>query len=79
MAAKIWTITEAKSKLDELIDLACSHGPQAITRRGRTAAVVVAAEEWARKAKRAANLAEFFAASPPHGSGLEVPRLKEPE
>jgi prevent-host-death family protein len=79
MAAKIWTIPEAKSKLDELIDLACSHGPQMITRRGRTAAVVVAAEEWEPKAKRAGNLAEFFAASPLRGSGLEVPRAKEPE
>jgi prevent-host-death family protein len=77
MPAKIWTVAEAKSKLSEVIDLARSRGPQTITRNGRTAVVVVAAEEWERKTKRTGNLAEFFAASPLHGSGLKVRRLKD--
>jgi prevent-host-death family protein len=77
MPAKIWTVAEAKSKLSEVIDLARSRGPQTITRNGRTAVVVVAAEEWERKTKRTGNLAEFFAASPLQGSGLKVRRLKD--
>ena len=77
MPAKIWTVAEAKSKLSEVIDLAQSRGPQTITRNGRTAVVVVAAEEWERKTKRTGNLAEFFAASPLRGSGLKVQRLKD--
>ena len=40
------------------------------------AAVVVSAEEWARKTRRVGNLAEFFAASPLRGSGPEVERDK---
>src|SRR6266700_3207404 len=68
MPAKIWTVAEAKSKLSEVIDLAQSRGPQTITRNGRTAVVVVSAEEWERKTKRSGNLAEFFAASPLRGS-----------
>jgi hypothetical protein len=54
-----------------------SEGPQTITRNGRTAAVVVGAEEWQRKTKRVGNLAEFFAASPLRESGLKVRQLKE--
>jgi prevent-host-death family protein len=52
MAAKIWTVAEAKSTLGELIDLARSRGQQTIARNGRTAVVVAAAEEWERKIKR---------------------------
>jgi len=69
-----WTVAAAKAKLSEVIDLARSHGPQTITRNGRTAVVVVAAEEWQRKTRRSGNLAEFFAASPLHKSGLTIAR-----
>jgi prevent-host-death family protein len=77
MAAQTWTVAEAKAKFSEVIERAKSEGPQTITRNGRTAAVVVAAEEWQRKTKRRGNLAEFFAASPLRASGLKVRRLKE--
>ncbi len=76
MGAPNWTVAEAKAKFSEIIERAMSEGPQTITRKGRTAAVVVGAEEWQRKTKRAGNLAEFFAASPLRGSQLKVPRHK---
>jgi prevent-host-death family protein len=76
MGAQNWTVAEAKAKFSEIIDRAMSEGPQTITRRGRTAAVVVGAEEWQRKTKRTGNLAEFFAGSPLRGSGLKVRRPK---
>ena len=34
-------------------------------------------EEWERKTKRSGNLAEFFAASPLRGSGIEVERVAD--
>jgi prevent-host-death family protein len=71
-----WTVAEAKAKFSEIIERAMSEGPQTITRKGRTAAIVVGAEEWQRKTKRAGNLAEFFAGSPLRGSKLKVRRLK---
>jgi len=77
MGADVWTVAEAKAKFSELIDRAQTDGPQTITRNGRTAVVVVAAEEWQRKTKRSGNLAEFFAASPLRGSGLKVKRIKD--
>src|SRR5215831_1650943 len=64
MSAQTWTVAEAKAKFSELLEKAKSDGPQKITKHGRTTAVVVAAEEWERKAERKVNLAEFLAASP---------------
>lgn len=72
----MWTVAEAKAKFSEVIDRALREGPQIITRNGRTAAVIVGADEWQRKSARVGNLAEFFAASPLRGSGLKLRRLK---
>jgi prevent-host-death family protein len=77
MNADTWTVAQAKAKLSEVIERAQSGGPQTITRNGRTAAVVVAAEEWERKTKRVGSLADFFAASPLRGSGLRIRRAKD--
>jgi prevent-host-death family protein len=60
MGSQVWTVAEAKAKFSEIIERAMSEGPQTITRKGRTAAVVVGAEEWQRKTRRVGNLAEFF-------------------
>ena len=76
MSDDAWTVADAKAKLSEVIERARTEGPQAITRHGRTAVVVVAAEEWERKTRRTGSLAEFFAASPLRGSGLKASRVK---
>jgi len=77
MSEDTWTVAEAKAKFSEVLDQAQAVGPQTITRSGRTAAIIVSAEEWARKTKRSGNLAEFFATSPLHGSKLKVVRAKD--
>jgi prevent-host-death family protein len=77
MTAATWTVAEAKARLSEVIERARSGGPQTITKNGRTAVVVVDAEEWERKARRSGNLAEFFAVSPLRKSGLKIKRSKE--
>ncbi len=76
MNSPIWTVAQAKAKFSEIIDRAMSEGPQTITRKGRTAAVLVGAEEWQRKTKRVGTLADFFANSPLRGSGLKIRRMK---
>ena len=76
MSTPNWTVAEAKAKFSEIIERAMREGPQTITRKGRTAAVVVGAEEWERKTKRVGTLAEFFAGSPLRGSKLKVRRSK---
>ena len=60
MNAQTWTVAQAKAKFSEVIDRAMSEGPQTVTRKGRTAVVVVDAEEWNRKTKRVGTLADFF-------------------
>jgi prevent-host-death family protein len=77
MSTDIWTVAEAKAKFSELIERARSAGPQAITKNGRRAVVVVAADEWERKTRHTDNLAEFFAASPLRGSGMRVRRITD--
>jgi len=76
MSTHTWTVAEAKAKFSEVIDKAQSDGPQTITRNGRTTAVIVAAEEWAKKTKRKGTLADFLAASPLRGSGVRIKRLR---
>ena len=76
MGADAWTVAQAKAKFSEVIDKARSLGPQTITRNGRKAAVIVAADEWQRKTRRKGNLAEFFASSPLRRSGLKIDRLR---
>jgi prevent-host-death family protein len=77
MDSVTWTVAEAKAKFSELIDKALSRGPQIVTRSGRKAVVIVAADEWERKTKRTGNLAEFLAASPLRGSRLKVRRSRD--
>jgi prevent-host-death family protein len=72
MSSHTWTVPEAKAKFSKLLDKANSEGPQRITKHGRTIAVVVAVEEWERKAERKDNLAEFLTSSPLRGSGLKI-------
>jgi len=72
MADHAWTVAEAKAKFSEVMEKAKSEGPQTITRNGRRAAVLVAAEEWERRMKRKGTLADFFAASPLRGSGIKI-------
>jgi prevent-host-death family protein len=75
--AKAWTIADAKAHLSEVVESALKKGPQIITRHGRKAVVVVAAEEWERKTHRKGTLADFFAASPLRDSGLEIERPQD--
>jgi prevent-host-death family protein len=77
MSSQTWTVAKAKAKFSEVIERAMADGPQTITRNGRTAAVIVGADEWQRKTKRVGNLAEFFAQSPLRESGLKIRRIKD--
>lgn len=74
MPKAIWTLAAAKAKFSEIVEKAHSQGPQTVTRHGRSAVVIVSAEEWERKTRRSGNLAEFFAELPLRGSGLKVKR-----
>ena len=71
-----WTLAGAKARLSEVVDRAQA-GPQTITRNGKPSAVIVSAEEWARKTLRKGTLAEFLLASPLRGGDLELERQRD--
>jgi prevent-host-death family protein len=50
-AGGTWTLAGARARLSEVIDRAQA-GPQTITRNGKPSAVIVSAEEWARRTAR---------------------------
>lgn len=70
------TLQDAKNKFSAVVDAALAGRPQAVSRRGKPAVVVVAAEEYTRliEAARAArgSFADHLAAFP----GLEDERIK---
>ncbi len=72
-----WTVAAAKARFSEMIDKAMSSGPQAITRNGKRAAVVVSAEEWERKTRRKGTLLEFFQSAPEGFADLDLERLRD--
>ena len=71
-----WTVADAKARLSEVIERAQTD-PQIITRHGKPSAVVVSAEEWARKTVRKGTLAEFLLASPLRGTDLDLERVRD--
>lgn len=70
------TVADAKARLSEVIERAQTD-PQIITRHGKPSAVIVSAEEWARKTTRKGTLAEFLLASPLRGADLDLERVRD--
>lgn len=76
-----WQLQAAKARFSEVFRLTRSQGPQWITRGGKEAVVVVAAEEFerlTRRRKQSGSLTEFFAKSPLAGVELNLERNPDP-
>lgn len=56
-----WKLQDAKNRFSELVDTALTKGPQRVTRRGKSAVVVVAADEFDAMQRVAAPLKDFVA------------------
>ena len=71
-----WKLQDAKARFSEVFRLARARGPQRVTRHGKDAVVVLAAEEYERLSgrHRRESLVQFFAGSPLVGSGINVKR-----
>ena len=65
----MWTLQDAKARFSAVVDAALAGEPQAVTRRGKPAVVVVGVEEWARTvaAAQATGFAAHLAAIPRGG------------
>jgi prevent-host-death family protein len=59
-----WQLQVAKQRFSELVQRALDEGPQMVTRRGKEAVVVIAAEEYRRLAGREPDFKQFLLAAP---------------
>jgi antitoxin Phd len=69
-----WQLQQAKAKFSELVQRAIEDGPQTVTRRGKPAVVVVAAEEFERLRELTPTLKDLLLECPLEGIDLERPR-----
>jgi antitoxin Phd len=79
-ADRNWQLQTAKARFSELFRKARAEGPQWVTRQGKDAVVVVAAEEFQRlraRSRQPESLVEFFAKSPLAGANLELDRPRD--
>jgi prevent-host-death family protein len=72
-----WQLQEAKNKLSEVIQAAQKSGPQAITVRGKEAAVIISAEDYRRLTMKKGSLVSFFQTSPWAEVELNLTRSKD--
>jgi antitoxin Phd len=76
-----WQLQEAKARLSEVVKRAISDGPQEITVRGESTAVVISRDDYEQlkaPAKPKQSFVEFMRASPLFGSGIDLTRDKTP-
>jgi antitoxin Phd len=59
-----WQLQEAKNRFSEVVNQACTKGPQVITRHGAEVAVIVSYADWLKLSKQQGKLSEFFQSSP---------------
>lgn len=74
---KTWTLEDAKNHFDEVVDRALEDGPQMVTRHGREAVVVVAANEYRKMTQPSESLVEFMQRSPLRGEELQFECLRD--
>src|SRR5690348_17812478 len=75
-----WQLQAAKARFSELFRKARAEGPQWVTRQGKDAVVIVAAEEFQKlkaRSKQPESLVEFFAKSPLAGANLDLDRTPD--
>jgi prevent-host-death family protein len=59
-----WQVQDAKQRFSELVQRALDEGPQLVTRRGKEAVVVVAADEYRRLTGGAPDFKTFLLSAP---------------
>jgi len=76
-----WQVQTAKARFSEVFRRARAEGPQRITRQGKEGVIMLAEEEYARLANKAAqpkSLVQFFRESPLAGVKLDLTRDRDP-
>lgn len=72
-----WKLEDAKNQFSRVVREALAGEPQRVTRGGRDAVVVVAAEEYERLTRPALGLVEFLSRSPLADVELDLERPRD--
>ena len=72
----MWTLQAARNSFGAVVAAALDGRPQHVSRRGRPAVVVVAAEDYARLAAAAGSRRSFVRHLPSQPEGPETPRAE---
>lgn len=72
-----WKLEDAKNQFSRVVREALAGEPQRVTRGGRDAVVVLAAEEYERLTRPALGLVEFLSRSPLADVGLDLERPRD--
>lgn len=75
---KKWQVQEAKAKLSELIKDAVNRGPQEISVRGKSTAVVISKQQYIELTSPKTTFLKFLQDSPLRGVDLKIERDKSP-
>jgi antitoxin Phd len=73
----IWKLEDAKNQFSRLVREALAGQPQRVTRGGRDAVVVLAAEEYDRLTRPALDLVEFLSKAPLAHVDLDLERPRD--
>lgn len=71
-----WQLQDAKSRFSEVVDLTLKEGPQLVTRRGKEAVVILAANDYRRLIGQTTNLMDCLL-NAPRGEPLVLDRSRE--
>lgn len=74
-----WQLQEAKARLSEVVKTAAKEGPQEITVRGETQAILLSGEDYAKLTSRKPGFLEFLRGSPLAGADLKIVRDRSPD
>ena len=69
-----WQLQEAKARLSEVVKTAAREGPQEITVRGETAAILISKKDFARLTKSKPDFVAFMRHSPLAGVDIKLAR-----
>ena len=74
-----WQLQEAKARLSEVVKTAVTEGPQEITVRGETAAVLISGKDFMRLTKPKPGFVAFVRQSPLAETDLKLRRDRSPD
>jgi prevent-host-death family protein len=73
----VWMLQDAKNAFSEVVNRACSSGPQIVTRRGRPVAVVISYENYSEQKSRGESFVDFLGSAQLEDGELDLSRSRD--